>query len=219
MILKKEERRSLTRYIIFTYLLFWILIGVTGLLISVDVPEVIQTIMMNVCAWTPTFVLLLMFKSLYPNTSLIDYLRINFLGETRSRYFILVFLLQSVILVGSVTVYLSLNNLGLDSISFISASSLIPAILITASGGALGEELGWRAYALNVYQKKYSPLKSAIFVGLVWGFWHLPLWIVSGYSGLELLSYCFSFLIAILSLSVIKINNILTTYSLLTLYN
>jgi len=29
----KEERRNLIRYIIFTYLLFWVLLGVTGFLL------------------------------------------------------------------------------------------------------------------------------------------------------------------------------------------
>ena len=197
----KLERRSLTRYIIFTYLLFWILIGVTGFLISLDVPALFQTILKNVCAWTPTFVLLLMFKKLYPNTNLRDFFKNNFLGKTKTRYFIVVFILQTAIFVGIVLVYMALNNLRLESIPFISISGLVPALLITATGGAMGEELGWRAYALNVFQKKYSPLKSALFVGLVWGFWHLPLMLFSGYSGLELVYYCFSFLLAIITFS------------------
>ncbi len=200
---KDMEQRNLIRYFIFTYLLFWSLLGVTGFLISLEVPELIQTIMKNVCAWTPTFVLLLMYKKLYPGIKLKDYFKKNFLSKTKSRYFIVVFLLQSAIIGGAVLAYLALNNLGLESITFMSASGLIPAIIITASSGAMGEELGWRAYALNAFQKKYSPLKSALFVGGVWTFWHLPLWIFSGYTGLELLYYCFFFLVSILSLSVV----------------
>jgi len=199
----KLEQRSLRNYFFFTYLLFWIFIAVIGFLISLDIPALYQIILKNVCAWTPTFVILLMFKKLYPDTNLRDFFRSNFLGKTKTRYFIVVFILQTAIFVGIVFVYMALNNLRLESIPFISASALAPALLITATGGALGEELGWRAYAQNVFQKKYSPLKSALFVGLVWGFWHLPLMIFSGYSGLELLYYCFFFLMAVLSLSVV----------------
>lgn len=144
-----------------------------------------------------------MFRKLYPNTSLRDFFKNNFLGKTKTRYFIVVFILQAAIFVGIVIGYMVLNNLRLESISFISVSGLLPALLLTATGGALGEELGWRAYALNVFQKKYSPLKSALFVGLVWGFWHLPLMIFSGYTGLDLLYYCFFFIVAVLSLSVV----------------
>jgi len=200
---KKLDQRNLIRYFIFTYILFWALLGLTGFLISVEVPAAIQTIMKNVCAWTPTFVLLLMFKRLYPTTNLRDFLRDHLLSKTKFRYFVLAFLLQAAIFVGTVAAYLVLNKLRLESITVISVSSLIPTILITATSGVTGEELGWRAYALNVYQKRHSPLKSALFVGLVWGFWHLPLMILSGYSGIELFYYCFSFMVAILSVSII----------------
>lgn len=203
MVYTKLERKGLIRYIIFTYLLFWILLGATGLLISVGVPELIQTLMKNVCAWTPTFVLLLMFKNLYPRTNLRDFFKINFLCQTKIRYFLIAFILQSAVYLGAIFVYLAINNLRLESIPLISASALLPALIVTATSGAMGEELGWRAYALNVLQKKYSPLKSALLVGLVWGFWHLPLWILSGFSGLELLYYCFFFLLTIISLSVV----------------
>ena len=58
-------------------------------------------------------------------------------------------------------------------------------------------------YALKAFQKKYSPFKSSLFIGLAWGFWHLPLWIISGYSGLDLIIYCGAFLLAIVSLSIV----------------
>jgi membrane protease YdiL (CAAX protease family) len=144
-----------------------------------------------------------MFKTLYPNTSLRDFFKKNFLSKTKPRHFIIVFILQSAIFLSVVLVYMALNNLRMESITFISTSELLPLILVTATGGALGEELGWRAYALNVFQKKYSPIKSALLIGLIWGLWHLPLMLFSGYSGLELLYYCFSFLLAIISVSVV----------------
>jgi len=203
MVSSKLEQQSLARYFIFTYLLFWILIGFTGFLISRNIPVLYQTILKNVCAWTPTFVLFLMFKILYPTTSLLDFFKKNFLSKTNRGHFIIVFILQTAIFLGVVLVYIALNNLRLESITFISASRLLPAILVTATGGALGEELGWRAYALNAFQKNYSPLKSALLLGLIWGLWHLPLMLFSGYSGLELLYYCLFFLLAIISVSVV----------------
>jgi len=39
---------------------------------------------------------------------------------------------------------------------------------------ANGEEIAWRGYVLPRLQWKYSALASALLVGLVWGFWHIP---------------------------------------------
>lgn len=45
---------------------------------------------------------------------------------------------------------------------------------------ALGEEIGWRAYALPRLQSYFSPFISSLILGLVWAFWHLPLFWMTG---------------------------------------
>ena len=52
--------------------------------------------------------------------------------------------------------------------------------------GPLGEELGWRGFLQNELEIKHSALKSSLIVGLLWGILHLPLWMISGYTGIEL---------------------------------
>ena len=39
---------------------------------------------------------------------------------------------------------------------------------------ANGEEMGWRGYVLPRLQAVRGPLTSALIVGVIWGFWHLP---------------------------------------------
>lgn len=56
---------------------------------------------------------------------------------------------------------------------------------------------------LNELQKEYSPLTSALIKGALWGFWHAPLWLVSGYTGINLLKYSLFFMILMISASVI----------------
>jgi membrane protease YdiL (CAAX protease family) len=44
-------------------------------------------------------------------------------------------------------------------------------------GSALGEEIGWRGFALPHLQARTSALRAALLIGVVWGCWHLPLWL------------------------------------------
>jgi membrane protease YdiL (CAAX protease family) len=42
-------------------------------------------------------------------------------------------------------------------------------------GGPLGEEPGWRGFALPRLQPMHGPLAGSVILGLLWGSWHLPL--------------------------------------------
>jgi membrane protease YdiL (CAAX protease family) len=45
---------------------------------------------------------------------------------------------------------------------------------------ALGEEPGWRGFALPRLQANFSPFLSSLILGLTWACWHLPLFWVAG---------------------------------------
>ncbi|MBC7364098.1 MAG: CPBP family intramembrane metalloprotease [Candidatus Aminicenantes bacterium] len=47
--------------------------------------------------------------------------------------------------------------------------------------GPFPEELGWRGYWLDKLCHHLSGLKASLLVGLVWAFWHLPLFLMRGY--------------------------------------
>jgi membrane protease YdiL (CAAX protease family) len=54
-------------------------------------------------------------------------------------------------------------------------------------GGPVGEELGWRGFALPRLQQHRNSLDASILLGLVWGLWHLPLYFVPGTGQSEIL--------------------------------
>ncbi|WP_158607339.1 CPBP family intramembrane glutamic endopeptidase [Rhodohalobacter sp. SW132] len=65
------------------------------------------------------------------------------------------------------------------------------------------EEFGWRGYLQPNLQKQYSALVSALFIGLIWAFWHFPVVFFGGASyepqdfiGLIILLPLFSIVIA-----------------------
>ena len=57
------------------------------------------------------------------------------------------------------------------------------SILFTLLVVTVGEEPGWRGFLLPELQKRFSPLVSSLGVGLVWGLWHLPLFVNGLYPG------------------------------------
>jgi len=58
----------------------------------------------------------------------------------------------------------------------------VPLLFLSnlAVGGPFAEEPGWRGYALPLMRDSIGALRASLVIGLAWGLWHLPFFVIPG---------------------------------------
>ena len=57
---------------------------------------------------------------------------------------------------------------------------VLTAIVAAILGGPLGEEIGWRGFALPRLAAHFGRARASVILGLVWAAWHLPVFFIPG---------------------------------------
>ena len=201
-----KSKNYILRYVIYTYGLFGILLLTLGGIATVllhGTPLVMRWLT-AITAWTPTYVLLLMFKKLYPNSTVKIFYKKAFDEKLNFRLLVTITIIQVIIFTSSVymvSIQTGVTTIGLFNFSF---PTVISALFFTLIQGSTGEESGWRGYLLPAIEKKSGVVKGSLVVSLIWSFWHAPIWFLgTGYSGIDLIKYIIVFVICITSLGFI----------------
>jgi len=71
------------------------------------------------------------------------------------------------------------GNLSTEPFPFSSFQALGAAVLFMAIKGPI-EEFGWRGLALPLLQRKLAPIWAGLILGVIWGLWHFPAFLLSG---------------------------------------
>lgn len=212
----------LKKYIISSYILVWILIifvaGTASLIFHA--PPVIMWIVRNLIAWSPTYLLLLGWKHFRPDEKRIAFVKRCFSGKVKLSTLLLSFVLTFGISVLSLFLYSVMTGKSMLSYINLGTTALPFSIFLSLTSGPTGEELGWRGFMREEFNKKYGFLKSSVCQGLVWCFWHTLLWVVdSEFTDWRAIPYVISNIVVITSITILmnifleRYNNLL--YSVL----
>jgi len=78
----------------------------------------------------------------------------------------------------TVGIYHLLGGQSLEAESNPTVSFILLTLLFAFLVGPLGEETGWRGFALPRLQTCFSAFTSTLILGIIWTTWHIPLWFV-----------------------------------------
>lgn len=88
----------------------------------------------------------------------------------------------SAVLVAAFTAAFFMTQSGIDRWHWSSLVQVPVLFIPNLVGGPLGEEPGWRGFALPRLQRHLNPVTSALVLGFLWANWHLPLMLAHIYN-------------------------------------
>lgn len=199
---KKKDYTKL--FVVYVYAWFWFSILLTGGVMLLFGEKTPMQLLTTICSWTPTIVLLIMFKRILPHTTRRDFFKSLF--KTKINWVMLLFVtaIQILLVIATIWIMSFQKEVSMLSLLNVSLPLLSYAFFISVITGATGEESAWRGYLFPIMAKKSGVIKGSVLLGLIWGFWHTPLWFAtSGFAGLDLVLYIVAFMVSVVSVSVI----------------
>ncbi|MFD1387382.1 hypothetical protein ACFQ4Z_11225 [Oceanobacillus oncorhynchi subsp. oncorhynchi] len=140
-------------FVVLSYIIFIVLFLIIGISMMFGAPESITNLLQIIAAWSSTFAFIILFKKIYPGLRLKDFVKQQFAPKVKFSVLSSVFILQ-IIIIGITIFLLSTSTTSTEgaAISYTSMGILSLVFFDQFVRGPLGEELGWRGYALNELQ-------------------------------------------------------------------
>jgi len=85
-------------------------------------------------------------------------------------------------MIAAFTAAFFMTKSGIDRWQWASLTQILTLFLPNLRGGPLGEDAGWRGFALPRLQRSFNPVTSSLLPGFLWANWHLPLIVTHVYN-------------------------------------
>jgi uncharacterized protein len=202
-------RRPLLSYLVLSYVFFWLILGLFGVVVlgilhlDPNDPPWLLAFVRIAGSWMPALAAAIV-SAVVGGREAVSRLFAKFFQFRVPLQWYLAGLIPAGLAALTALAYRATGGLPQGGVP-LTANFWIILILMSILTGATGEEPGWRGFALPGLLERFSPLKAGLVLGLIWNFWHLPLWFTTSYSGTALLFYIAAFTIGIVSLNLVMV--------------
>lgn len=183
------------KYVTLTYVVFWFMVlGLCGTASMVfNCPPVVMRILSNVCAWSPTIVLIAGFKYFCPDMTIGGFYKKAFEGKISIATLAISAIITLAATLLTVLITSLIQGRAFGEYWSLGTYPFWASLLFSITTGPTGEESGWRGYLRPYLNGKYSFFKASVIQGVIWAFWHTILWFIdSDYMGIQMVPYILS---------------------------
>ena len=200
----EASKKNLCFFAILTYVGFYIALGLCLRIVAFGVPmESMSNYAPLVISWVSLAVLMIWAKRLLKDSSRKEFLKGLFAEKLSIKWILISIIIPSLIFAVTVIVISAVNHKSIGELINQNYASYPLLFILQLLMGPTAEEPGWRGYFFTEVSAKKGILKGSVITGLVWGFWHTPLWLMEGLSPLNLIVYAVSFMGAVIGISII----------------
>jgi membrane protease YdiL (CAAX protease family) len=196
-------RRPLVAFFVLSILLFLLLFAAAGIAFTLDAPAWLQYLTQALSSWSPNFAAVIVTAAISGSAGVRKLLSGFLKWRVRPVWYLVAIVAPLALGYAVAGIYC----LSAGRLSGVLASFTVPTVLATVLShlfrGPLGEEVGWRGFALPRLQERHSALKSSLILGLVVVVWHIPTFFIQGLTGPALLLFIVSFVVALMSFTVV----------------
>lgn len=174
--LSQKESKNLKKFFIITLAWTWI-VGIIPVILGISNTDYGNMIFIFTAGIAPSCVGIFMAITTYSKEERKKYFK-RFIPTSHGFWFVIIYAVL-LLIVATISLTTILNeHPDFNTLQNVikNPSYILLFIFSMYIWGPANEEFGWRGYALDKMLAKYGFIKGTLFLGFIWGIWHLP-WI------------------------------------------
>ena len=196
-------RRPLVAFFGLSILLFLPLFVAAGTAFTLEAPGWLQYLTQALSSWSPNFAAIIVTGAVSGRAGIRKLLSGFLNWRVKPVWYLVAVVLPIALGYAVAGIYYLMAGRPPGVLASFTVTIVLGTVLGHLFRGPLGEEAGWRGFALPRLQARHSALKSSLILGLLVVVWHTPTFFIQGLAGAALLLFIGSFAVALVSFVVV----------------